>query len=150
MSNGSYYSNGRHAWSDQTLWDAAEQEPVTHVRILSLPEAPELRTLADDYLRVTDCDTKFPIIITPEGHLADGYHRCVERLLQGHETVLARRLRNMPEPDRPHDDRWLIDDETGTVTVPGGLLSLKFDGETLQVLRDAQDRLPPDGASILP
>lgn len=138
MSNGSYYSNGKYSWSDQSLWNAAKNCPIKAIHISDLPEASELRVLAEDYRRVTDCDTSFPVVVTPEGHLADGYHRCVKRILQGFDTVHVQQLEAMPPPDRPHKGKWHIDTATNTAISPDEIFRVRLVDGFLEVFRGTE------------
>lgn len=49
--------------------------------------------------RVLDCDLKHPIILDNTGYIADGWHRVAKAIVEGHTTIKAIRMEEMPKPD---------------------------------------------------
>jgi len=48
--------------------------------------------------RVQDADEDFPVLMTPEGYICDGWHRVVRAIINKKTTIPARRLNVLPEP----------------------------------------------------
>jgi len=48
--------------------------------------------------RALNADLEYPIIVGPLGGIMDGFHRVMGALLDGREYVMAKRLKNLPEP----------------------------------------------------
>ena len=107
--NRSDYSNGTFLWHDTTLWRAAaELRPqmrlTKHVwDMIRFNEWGGSTTSADDFLkdmrRVLQADMSHPIILTPDGHLADGYHRVVKAVLENRRYIEYVKLKVMPPYD---------------------------------------------------
>lgn len=57
------------------------------------------REFALEVKRTNDADLSYPIILTPNGHVADGFHRLAKAFLEGRTWVWAYRLNEMPKPD---------------------------------------------------
>lgn len=102
----SYFSDeqGRE-WDDETLWAAAAKEYVLpSVLIGGLIDIATIEALVDDYLRIKSIleapDDQPAIILSPDGRIADGFHRCAARLIAGKNFVHAVQLDAMPPPDR--------------------------------------------------
>lgn len=95
-----WFSTDTSCWYASTLWAAAAGLPVEEVEIETLPEYAQFKEWTENYKRILAADTSYPIILTPEGHVADGYHRCSQLLLNGSTKVKVVRLAKMPEPDK--------------------------------------------------
>ena len=74
--------DGAFAWSDCTLFDAAE-----HVR------------------RAMKADLNAPILLDWNGAIADGRHRIVKALMQGKRAIKARRMTWRPTPSSVPDTK---------------------------------------------
>ncbi len=62
----------------------------------------ELTTIGDfigHTLDIQKCDDRFPIIVTPQGWIMNGWHRVVKAILAGKIKIKAVRLIELPEPD---------------------------------------------------
>ena len=104
---------GLQAWDVRQLIElAASQQlqprPVALAEIAELDQrywfsepgdTPTPRAIAEHMKLVEAADTAYPILLDAEGRLMDGMHRAVKRLVQGHEDILALRLRVTPAPD---------------------------------------------------
>lgn len=106
------YSDGQHTWAVPDLWRAVLGQPAEPVPLPDL----DVEGLLDSYLwsdeskpltvreilmhaqRVEDADLSYPVILTPDGHVADGVHRTIKAHRLGHSTVQAVRLPAMPPP----------------------------------------------------
>lgn len=109
------YSDGKSTWDVRDLWEAASRLPSSLVPILELPgfedllgsyiwskheewtKALTIAEILEHSDRVANADLTYPIILTPDGHIADGYHRVVKAIRKGHSSILAIRLGKMPE-----------------------------------------------------
>jgi len=47
--------------------------------------------------RVQDCSLEYPIILDVNGSIADGVHRVVKAILEGHTTIKGIRMMSMPK-----------------------------------------------------
>lgn len=98
-----YYCDASGDYKDEDLWQLAQEIPSVEADaqdILNrLPDQDRelVETMVDDARRINACDMGFPIILTPTGHLADGYHRLTKALLKG-ERLHFVRLQQMPKP----------------------------------------------------
>lgn len=106
-----YSDDGEHTWAVPDLWRAAASiEPV----LTPLSEIADIDTLLDSTCwsdgpmtvreiiehgdRIANADLNYPVILTPNGSVADGVHRIVRALREKKAAILAVRLAVMPEP----------------------------------------------------
>jgi len=95
-------------WDDETLWKAAENEKSSILEIQSLRDLETINSLVDDFIRIQEILDKLaeqpPIILTPDGHIADGFHRCAAQVLARGKLrgtkIEAVTLKEMPPADR--------------------------------------------------
>lgn len=57
--------------------------------------------------RVRQASLEFPVLISPEGLLIDGYHRFVKAYLSGEDTIRYKQFPKMPAPDRVDDRKGI-------------------------------------------
>ena len=100
-------------WFVSRLWVAAKGLPVITVPIEDIPDLfnedswvshwrePEGFWIKDEIFRVREADLSFPVILHPDGHLMDGYHRVCKALMAGWTTIEAVRFTpaSLPLPD---------------------------------------------------
>lgn len=108
---GHTYSDGVSTWNVPDLWRAVEGlEPVQ----MPLGEIVDIEEFLDSHTwscgpmsvreivreadRLAGADLSWPIILTPEGHIADGCHRIMRALRDGVATLPVVRLAVMPPP----------------------------------------------------
>lgn len=60
-------------------------------------EGGEISYFLSHMKRVNDADLSYPIILTPEGYICDGWHRLCKAILNGDRYIQAVRLKNMPD-----------------------------------------------------
>jgi hypothetical protein len=63
-----------------------------------------LETIGDFIEHVIDINNcaahnKYPVIMTPQGWIMNGWHRVARAVLAGEKTIKAKRLIKLPEPD---------------------------------------------------
>ena len=87
-----WFSDGKNQWLARTLWDAAKDLPEEEVSIEKLLEQEEMK-------RYLDAELDYPIILAPDGHITDGWHRILKAWALGHKTVKVKKLAYMPLPD---------------------------------------------------
>lgn len=97
-------------WSKEALWEAAEGLParmekvadlLTDERIVQLRMNEELlmpRTFFLALEKARQTDLSYPIILTPEGRLADGCHRLIKAFMEEREEIAVVQLEEMPTP----------------------------------------------------
>jgi hypothetical protein len=108
----SEFIRGNKAWKAETLYlfAKAKEYPVRDLPLwaVDLSDEPfDARSLALFIMqakRVQQCSLEHPIILDDAGQIADGYHRLCKAILEGHETIKAIRLEEMPAPDRIVED----------------------------------------------
>lgn len=72
---------------------------------------PTVRAVVEHAERIRTVDPSHPILLGPDGRIMDGMHRVARALLDGRDTIAARRFPELPEPDhRNVDPATLIDD----------------------------------------
>ena len=83
------------------FWKAVQSVPEYTVAISDLKDYPAILALLEtvqtrigtqDLARVNKANLKYPIILHPDGHLADGYHRCTKALIKGKKYIQAKGL----------------------------------------------------------
>ena len=98
---------GNDYWSVATLIMASE------IDMLGIKTVdPEVFNISEDYWgdmsttaafiehvkRVQDCDSKHPIILSPDGQILDGVHRICKALIEGKQVRYVR-FKKLPSPD---------------------------------------------------
>jgi hypothetical protein len=99
-------------WSVERLWELARDLPVESVPLKQFETrlanssihfwAKELPTgleIADHFSHLLRVDLEYPIILTPDGTVMDGFHRLIKAWALGHETIRVVRFSGLPEPD---------------------------------------------------
>lgn len=100
------FSDGHRVWKVDDLWKASADLPVIDLQVdLVVKDIGEefecywpIDHMVDFIRRVIDADLSFPIILTPDGRVADGRHRIFKAMVDGRSTIAARRLPVMPRP----------------------------------------------------
>ena len=128
MNNCNWYSDGTgNRWNASTLWKAAEgleAKPLL-VEHLATDYKESLKFAPVDY---EDVDLSYPIILNPEGYIADGFHRLAKAIALGQRFIMAVKLPEMPKRDGfanldfdleyNHEEPWRSYDNSGTKTTP--------------------------------
>lgn len=97
------YSNGTSEviWDVKDIWKAAEKLPTEMMDVkylYSLVKKKEDNFTKDDYKRIEEADTSYPIIVNGDCTLIlDGVHRIFKWAKVGGETTI-KRLTNIPKP----------------------------------------------------
>lgn len=90
--SGNWFSDGKNQWLARTLWAAAKDLPEEEVSIEKLLQQEEMQ-------RYLDAELDYPIILAPDGHITDGWHRILKARALGHKTIKVKKLAYMPLPD---------------------------------------------------
>ena len=101
--------DGLHAWDVDRLIELAAELPVEEVDLESIyevdgpywydfGETPSVRSVVDHARLIGEVDLSYHIL-APDGRVMDGMHRIARCLLDGRQTILAKRLTELPEPD---------------------------------------------------
>jgi len=102
--NSYYKDQDGNEYDDSDLWELAknckvnESHPHTIFSSLSTPEIRLILSILSDCERIRDCDLQYPIILTPDGYLADGYHRLIKSFLNKNKIIKYVHLDKMPKP----------------------------------------------------
>lgn len=102
----SYYEDDDgNKYSDSSLWEEAKKYEAITVNTKDLlnslneEEKQEIESMIDDYKRINECLLEFPIILTPDNHLADGYHRICKTIIENIKEIKVVKFNKMPKPD---------------------------------------------------
>lgn len=110
--------HGLLAWDVERLLALVRDRAVEHVPLAAVRELDEeywsvggapltVRAVVEHLRLIDEADLAYPIVLDPEGRVMDGMHRVAKALLLGQQTIAARRLTVLPEPDhvgvRPED-----------------------------------------------
>jgi hypothetical protein len=95
------------AWLVTNLWEAAKDLPVYEVPLVGMDlSIIPWSGVGDNFLEllahvklIQDADMSHPVILCPDGTVADGRHRIAHAVVNGHSTIKIQRLLVMPEPD---------------------------------------------------
>ena len=101
---GGFTDEGKH-WDNSTLYKAAEGlEPFDiPVKGIYMGYSPwgisNVQWFCHHMKRVLTADYKYPIILSPDGVIIDGWHRVAKAIIDEKDNIKAVRLIVMPEPD---------------------------------------------------
>ena len=106
------FADGDEAWFAKTIWEAAEDLPIYEVPLIGFCTdiqpwddiGEDFTTFCKHALLVNKADLSYPIIMTPNGVIADGRHRLAKAMILGHSTIKIKRLDRMPLPDYKFDE----------------------------------------------
>jgi hypothetical protein len=107
--------NGK-CWEEKVLWETARVRPRYYLPVDYFMEVlkqdfwysfeddqgnpmmkiPTFGSILEHVRRVQNADLSFPIVLTPEGDIADGVHRLMRCMLEEKTTILCCRLEEMP------------------------------------------------------
>lgn len=98
---------GNKSWSLSTLLKASEslEEFDLHLMSLDIDKYPwkfsdwNFNTFLYHCNRMDNTDLKYPVLLTPDGYICDGWHRLAKAILKGKKTIKAKRFKIMPEED---------------------------------------------------
>ena len=104
----SEFRRDNNVWRAETLYlfAKAKEYPVLDLPLWAIDlsdepfESRNIKQFIENVKRVNDCSLEYPVILDDNGQVADGYHRLCKAILEGHETIKAIRLEEMPTPDR--------------------------------------------------
>jgi hypothetical protein len=105
------YVDGDNAWLVENLWEEAAGLPTYDVPIIGMftdvatwNGVPNYMEFLSHCKLILEADLSYPIILTPEGSIADGRHRLGKAIIEGHSTIKIQRLVSMPDPDFTYDE----------------------------------------------
>jgi hypothetical protein len=101
-------------WEVERLWELARSLPVRSVPVSRITDLDRvgwhgqatnygrltLREVAEHARRIQEATFDYPILLSAEGHLLDGFHRVAKAYLLGMEEIPAVQFAENPEPDR--------------------------------------------------
>jgi hypothetical protein len=103
----------RFTWRISRLWREAEGLPVLDLALDAFDfdqtvwfepgESPTVRKVAHHLQRVLETNAEYPVILSPNGEVMDGWHRLAKAWMEGRETVPGVRLLRDPVPDLVED-----------------------------------------------
>lgn len=93
----------------QQFWELADSLPVEKVRISELGGfdevrwfggplniLPTCRAIAEHARDIFEADLSYPIILSPDGDVLDGWHRICQAFVRGLKEINAVQLKTMP------------------------------------------------------
>lgn len=101
---GGFNGGGNH-WYDSTLWKAAEPLEEFEIPLIALNMSGNPWTMTNfrwvlyHIRRVENANLDYPILLDPDGSIADGWHRVAKAILRGDRTIKAKKFIVMPDPD---------------------------------------------------
>lgn len=101
-------------WNVQQLRELAEDLPERWVPLAEIQDLDRvgwfgqeghcgrltIREVAEHARRIAEADLSYPILLSAEGYLLDGFHRLAKAHLEGKPQILAKQFPADPEPDR--------------------------------------------------
>jgi hypothetical protein len=60
---------------------------------------PTCRSVAEHAKLINDTDLNFPLILSSDGRIMDGMHRAAKAVMEGIDSLPAKRFGQDPEPD---------------------------------------------------
>lgn len=107
-----YENKEGYVWSALKLIEASKDLPVFDYPLVCIDlsvlpfQVNNMKDLLFQMNRINNTDLKYPIILDDKGVIADGYHRVVKAIMEGHTFIKAIRLTEMPDADsiRKNDD----------------------------------------------
>ena len=97
---------GEERWKACTLFERAKELEPFDMPVAGLPTGTQCwsgacsaQVLAEEIVRTMRADLNYPIILSEDGFVLDGWHRVAKALVEGRETVKAVRFEKDPEPD---------------------------------------------------
>jgi len=100
---------GKEWWYVTTLIRESKDLPVFEVDIASIDlgvmpwELTSVLHFVEHVLDLWDCNTEYPIIMSPSGWIINGWHRVVKAIIEDRKTIPAVRFFELPEPDGTDD-----------------------------------------------
>ena len=94
------------SWDNSTLYTACRNLPEFDYPLCAIDMSGKPWTLSNfrwilyHIDRINKSKLDYPIILTPDGIICDGWHRISKAILEGKTTIRAVRLLSMPESDR--------------------------------------------------
>jgi hypothetical protein len=103
-------ADGYDVWDVAKLTRLVEHVPVEQIPLSNIADidreywfdhgvAPTVRNVVEHFKLLQAVDLSFPIVVDPDGHVMDGMHRVARALLEGRESIAAKRLTELPAPD---------------------------------------------------
>ena len=98
-------SMGDDKWLTTTIIDASKECEVFDLQLVALhldvmPWGDQsILSYCNHIKRIENTDLEHPIIQAPCGLIIDGWHRITKAILEGRETIKAKRLKHLPIPD---------------------------------------------------
>jgi hypothetical protein len=102
--DGGFNGGGKH-WNSETLWIGSEKLeefdfPLNVVNMSFNPwNIDNFRWMLYHLKRIENANLDYPIILDPDGAVADGWHRIAKAIMRGDLTIRAKKFSIMPEPD---------------------------------------------------
>lgn len=101
-----FYCKGDFMWDVRDLWSAAKHIAAYDVPLIAVHSGDgvwdgvqdSILTFARHCLLVNKAQLRYPIILDPDGVIADGRHRLVKAMITGKQVIRAKRLSAMPAP----------------------------------------------------
>ncbi len=94
---------GKEWWYVRDLVDQLSVPCDIDILSIDLSVLPwDIRNFGDfvgHILNIEQADKRYPVLVSPDGWILNGWHRVAKAILAGEKTIKAKRLLKMPEPD---------------------------------------------------
>lgn len=111
----SFESRDGRSWNALTLIEASKELEIFEMPLACIDigvsawsGVTTMKGFAEHAKRIQDTDLQYPILLNDEGYCCDGWHRIIKAILEGRETIKAKRFVKMPDCDRynkPTEDK---------------------------------------------
>lgn len=109
-----YKDHKIYTWQVAMLYQHVETQPVIDVAVCPLVDQEKvswfnghdvpLNEVAHHIRRVVHANCHHPILLAPNGRIIDGMHRLLQAYLANKQTLKAKRLMHMPQPESIRND----------------------------------------------
>jgi hypothetical protein len=104
LKDGKYTDNKSRVYTVSRLIEHARELPVFEIPVAAIyiganvfdDRISDAKSLAEHVKRVNETNLDHPVLMDPSGFIMDGWHRVVKALVEGKETIKAKRFTELP------------------------------------------------------
>lgn len=111
LADGRYTDEDGYYYSVTRLIEYSKNLPIfemplagIHIGEKVFAESRTARSIAEHVKRVNETCLDYPILLSPDGFIMDGWHRVIRALVEGKETINAIRFKELPPVDGKRED----------------------------------------------
>lgn len=108
--NKGVYWSGDRGWNVTTLFEEARKLPVQTMPVSAIDTSTKMWKIAThtDIIRhviaTMNADLNYPIILSEDGEIMDGWHRITKAIVKGIPTIQFVRFKENPAPDKYREE----------------------------------------------